>query len=135
VQKARDELTRKVQEIAERRGDAGLVEEIRSAVGDGAESQVRGSSLDAMLVVLAETGAVTPSRLRALADAGERAQKKRLEGEEAPTREATPPVVSAPSVEPAVSPRSVPFQDPAFVQALEERRSLGLGPMRSEDED
>jgi hypothetical protein len=86
--------------------------------------------------VLAETGAVTPSRLRALADAGERAQAKRLEEEEeVPTRKATPPVVSAPSVEPAVSLRSVPFQDPAFVQALEERRSLGLGPMRWEDED
>lgn len=55
--------------------------------------------------------------------------------EEAPTREATRPVVSALSVEPTVSPRSVPFQDPAFVQALEERRSLGLGPMRWEDED
>jgi hypothetical protein len=82
VQRARNELTRKVQEIAERRREQapGLVEEIRRAVGEGAEpSQVRGTSLDAMLVVLAETAAVSPSRLRALADLGERAQASRLE--------------------------------------------------------
>jgi hypothetical protein len=36
---------------------------------------------------------------------------------------------------PAVSAPSQPFQDPAFVQALEERRSLGLGPVWWDDED
>jgi hypothetical protein len=36
---------------------------------------------------------------------------------------------------PAVSAPSQPFQDPAFVQGLEERRSLGLGPVRWDDED
>jgi hypothetical protein len=63
VQQARDKLTRKVHEIAVRRGDSRLAEEIRIALGDGAESQVRGTSLDAMLVMLAETGAVTPGVL------------------------------------------------------------------------
>jgi hypothetical protein len=178
VQRASEEFTRKVQEIAARRREQapGLVEEIQQAITEGADGGVLdeetaagvleglyeaglirpgrvmdgdpvgvvaelrraladqpgrvahkfGTTLDDMLTTLAEVGGVSPARFRALADVAEQAQAKRLEKA---TKAPEPKVEPEQAVTNGADVARPPFVDPAFAHALEERRSLGLGPV------
>jgi hypothetical protein len=106
----------------------GVVAELRRALADqpGRVAHKCGTTLDDMLTTLAEVGGVSPARFRALADVAEEAQAKRLEKA---TKAPEPKVEPEQAVTNGADVARPPFVDPAFAHALEERRSLGLGPV------
>jgi hypothetical protein len=124
VQGARDQLADNLMAMAARRqaaserGDTRRPE-VCSACGQSTDLDSVMGVVSALTMVSAGAGHARPAPELAAEIEARRAERREQEP-------VSPPGVSAPSQ---------PFQDPAFVQALEERRSLGLGPVRWDDED
>jgi hypothetical protein len=108
----------------------------RQGVGDGELDEVIERAADAFVVavVAAAEGRVASVSFRERRASEARPAPELMEEIEA-EREERREQETVPVSPSAVSASSVPFEDPAFKAALEERRSLGLGPVVWDDED